>query len=121
MCEYSVAMALGFIQYRRGNHREAADCFREALDLLAGLGSLYKLAETAEHLAEAYQALGDQAEARAALRDAFAVFTELQHPRATGVGSKLCELDRTGSQPFLVTLARRGAPATATGTSPSTT
>jgi tetratricopeptide (TPR) repeat protein len=86
---------LGFIQHRLGNHTAAVDCFREALGLFASLSSLYNFADAAEHLAEAYQALGDLARARTALRDALAVLDELGHPRATEVRGKLRDLDRT--------------------------
>jgi tetratricopeptide (TPR) repeat protein len=82
---------LGFVQHRLGQHAEAVGCFRESLDLFASLSSLYKFADTAEHLAEAYQALGDPAKARAALRDALAVLDELQHPRATEIRGKLLD------------------------------
>jgi len=82
---------LGFVQHRLGQHAEAVGCFRESLDLFASLSSLYKFADTAEHLAEAYQALGDPAQARAALRDALAVLDELQHPRATEIRGKLLD------------------------------
>lgn len=64
----SVMDTMGFIQHRLGNHAEAVGCYRKALDLFASLNSLYKAAEAAEHLAESYQALGDPAKARAALR-----------------------------------------------------
>jgi tetratricopeptide (TPR) repeat protein len=85
---------LGFIQYRLGNHAEAVDCCREALDLFASLSS-YKSADAARHLAAAYQALGEPAKARAAVRDALGVLGELGHPRATEVRARLRDLDRT--------------------------
>jgi tetratricopeptide (TPR) repeat protein len=84
---------MGLIQHRLGNHGEAVDCYREALGLFASLSSLYKSADAAEHLAEAYQALGDPAKARTALRDALAVLDELRHPRAAEIRGKLHQLD----------------------------
>jgi len=90
----SVMDTLGFIQHRLGHHADAVDCYREAMDLFGSMNSLYKSAEAAEHLAESYQALGDPAKARAALRDALAVLGELRHPRAAEVRAKLRDLDQ---------------------------
>lgn len=85
---------LGFIQHHLGDNAGAVRCFRAALDLFASVSSLYKSADTAEHLADAYQALGDPVKARAALRDTLAILDKLGHPHAIELGGKLHALDR---------------------------
>jgi hypothetical protein len=72
---------LGYAQHHLGEHVQAIDYFRRALELVALAGDRYNEAEIHLHLADAMAATGDPATAHHRQR-AIEILDELGHPRA---------------------------------------
>lgn len=83
--------SIGIIHHNRGEHEQAIVCLRKAFDLehdrFTGALSLWASGS-------AHQALGDVASALDAWQRALRVFTELGHPFAAQVQTRLAELER---------------------------
>ncbi|WP_326634803.1 tetratricopeptide repeat protein [Nonomuraea fuscirosea] len=75
--------SLGKLAFHRGDHKRALEYYGQCLDLRRGTGNAFQSADTLVALGDAHHALGNAAEARAAWRDALALY-ESQHRRANG-------------------------------------
>ncbi len=81
--------SLAHIQHRLGRHDEAVARYRQAVDLYRELGDRYYEADTLHHLGDAHDAAGDPAAAESAWHRALLIFTDLDHPDAAQVRTKL--------------------------------
>ncbi|MFT7871254.1 MULTISPECIES: AfsR/SARP family transcriptional regulator [Amycolatopsis] len=68
--------SLGFIAHRTGDHRAAVDHYHQALTLLRSLGNTYQVANTLDAMGHPHAALGHPDQARAAWREALALYRE---------------------------------------------
>jgi tetratricopeptide (TPR) repeat protein/transcriptional regulator with XRE-family HTH domain len=80
---------LGYAHHRLDQYPEAVACFQRAIDMYRDLGDRYREANTLVHLGDTRQAAGDQAKAHETWRLALAILTELQHPHADQVRTRL--------------------------------
>jgi tetratricopeptide (TPR) repeat protein len=81
--------SLGLARYHLGQHAEAISNFQDALDLYRDLGNRYDEGETFINLGNTRFATGDVESARFAWRQALDILTEIEHPRAGHVRTKL--------------------------------
>jgi tetratricopeptide (TPR) repeat protein len=88
--------SLGYVRHQLGHHPEAADCYQHALTLLRDLGDRHHEAGGLIRLGDTHHAAGDPAAARAAWSQALTIFTELDHPDAQTVRTKLDTVDPPG-------------------------
>jgi DNA-binding SARP family transcriptional activator/tetratricopeptide (TPR) repeat protein len=83
---------IGYIHRQLGRHADAVACLREGADLYRAVGDRWNEADVLRHLGDAHDAAGDPGAARAAWRNALAIFEELRHPDADGVRARLDRL-----------------------------
>ncbi|WP_344857736.1 AfsR/SARP family transcriptional regulator [Planomonospora alba] len=81
--------SLGMLAFRQGDYERALEYYGRCLELREGTGNAFQAADTLVALGDAHQALGNTAEARAAWRDALALYGS-QHRRA--------EIERVGQR-----------------------
>ncbi|MEV4703322.1 BTAD domain-containing putative transcriptional regulator [Actinoplanes sp. NPDC049316] len=81
--------SLGYAHHQLGRHGAAAVHFGRAIELFADLGDRYRQGATYARLGDTLDAAGDRAAAGRAWRDGLALLTELGHPEAAAVQSKL--------------------------------
>lgn len=81
--------SLGYAHGNLGDHRQAVDCYRRALDLLRSGGYRYQEAATLTRLGDAHEAEGDGSRARRAWRQALEILDQLGHSEAELVGARL--------------------------------
>jgi tetratricopeptide (TPR) repeat protein len=81
--------SLGYAYHELGHYSQAIDCYQQALDLFGGLGDRYDEATTLTSLGETQHAGGDSASAQTTWQLALAILTELNHPDAASVRTKL--------------------------------
>ncbi|MBA2813865.1 tetratricopeptide repeat protein [Streptomyces sp. KM273126] len=86
---------LGYAYHQLGEHAKALDCYERSLNLNRALSHRYNEAETLVHLSQTHRAMGACQEARAALRQALALYLDIQAPDADvqQVRKLLYELD----------------------------
>ncbi|MFG3439500.1 BTAD domain-containing putative transcriptional regulator [Nonomuraea sp. NPDC047897] len=77
--------SLGLLAFRRGDHERALEYYGQCLDLRRGTGNAFQSADTLVGLGDAHDAAGNDAEARAAWRDALALY---------GSQHRLAEIER---------------------------
>ncbi len=87
--EANTWVSLGYAYHHQGKHAEAVACYRRALPLLQEHGMRYFEADALSHLGDAHRASGDHPAARAAWTRALDIFTDLDHPDAEAVRTKL--------------------------------
>jgi tetratricopeptide (TPR) repeat protein/transcriptional regulator with XRE-family HTH domain len=80
--------SLGHAHHHLGHHRHAIDCYQHALDLFRKIGDRYNEAATLTNFGDTYHAAARHA-ARAAWRDAAAIFRDLDHPDLDQVRARL--------------------------------
>ena len=85
--------ALGYAYHHLGDHAHALTCYQRSLELFHDLGDLYYEATLLNHLGETHHAAGDPGAARSCWQRALDIFTELEHPEAVTVRTRLDELD----------------------------
>ncbi len=81
--------SLGVAYHHLGRHADAIAAYQQALTLLRDHGNRYHEAETLVHLGDTYHASGDTGAARDRWRAALASFTDLDHPDADQVRTRL--------------------------------
>jgi tetratricopeptide (TPR) repeat protein len=85
--------SLGYIHHHLDHHTRAADCYQRALDLYRDIGDRYYEADTLTHLGDTQHAAGNPDAARTAWQQALKVLTDLDHPDADTVHTRLNSLD----------------------------
>jgi tetratricopeptide (TPR) repeat protein len=81
--------SLGWAHHHLGHHRQATDCYQRSLDLRRLLGDRYWEADTLTHLGQAHLAAGEPDAARTSWHQAIDILTELHHPNADHLRTKL--------------------------------
>ena len=103
--------SLGYAYHAAGAYDEAAACYQSALELYRDLGDRFEVANTLTNLGATREAAGHSATARTAWQHALTILTDLDHPNADEVRTKLHRLDRpparAGSAPATPHRARR--------------
>jgi len=84
--------SLGYAHHYLAHHTQAADCYQHALHLLRNLGDRHNEATVLTHLGDTQHAAGDPTAARTAWTHALDILTDLDHPDAAGVRTKLAGL-----------------------------
>jgi DNA-binding SARP family transcriptional activator len=87
--------SLGYAHLRLGEADEALDCYRQALTLHRTVGHRYDEAYVLIHIGEAHAAAGEDHLAADTWQAALAILTELDHPDAEALRTKL----RTTGEP----------------------
>jgi tetratricopeptide (TPR) repeat protein len=82
-------LSLGRAQDRLHHHTQAVACYQYAIDVFHEFGDQYLEAETLTHLGDTHLAAGRADQARHAWRRALAILSELKHPAAVGIRSRL--------------------------------
>ena len=80
---------LGYAHHHLGHHRAAIAYYQQAIDLRRALGDRYYEANVLADLGETHHAAGDVRSARDAWRRSLAILTELQHPDADALRTRL--------------------------------
>jgi hypothetical protein len=81
--------SLGYTEHHLGHHAKAITCYQYALDLHRRVGDRYFEAKTLNRLGDIHHATGDTDAANTAWQHALDVLTELDHPDADHVHTKL--------------------------------
>ena len=81
--------SIGFAHHGLGQHREAEQAYRQALELFEDLGDRFNRAITLQNLAQTHEAAGRHAECREALQEALAILEAIDHPDAARVRARL--------------------------------
>ena len=81
--------SLGYAHHELGHHDQALDCYRHAHDHACRQGDRFLEAEILTRLGDTQRATGDLDAARASWRDALVILTELGHPDAERLTSRL--------------------------------
>jgi tetratricopeptide (TPR) repeat protein len=81
--------SLGVAYHHLGRHTDAIAACQQALTLLRDQGNRYNEADTLVHLGDAYHARGDTGAARDTWRAALAILTDLDHPDAEQLRTRL--------------------------------
>jgi len=84
--------SVGYAYHLAGQHSEAVDCYRQALEVLRELDSRCDQATLLTHLGDALATAGDQGPANDAWQQAVDILDELRHPDASLVRSRLHSL-----------------------------
>jgi DNA-binding SARP family transcriptional activator len=87
--------SLGYTHHTIGAHDEAATCYHTALDMYRELGDRFEEATTLTNLGATHHAAGCPDAARDAWQRALTILTDLDHPDADDVRTKLHQLDPT--------------------------
>ncbi|MBN6053541.1 tetratricopeptide repeat protein, partial [Nonomuraea sp. RK-328] len=77
--------SLGMLAFRQGDYERALECYGQCLELRKGTGNAFQGADTLVGLGDTHHALGNDTEARAAWRDALALY---------GSQHRLAEIER---------------------------
>jgi DNA-binding SARP family transcriptional activator len=83
---------LGYVHHHLGHHRAAISYYQQAIDLRRELGDRYYEADILAHLGETHHAAGDSTSARDAWQLALGILTELNHPDAEDLRTRLDNL-----------------------------
>jgi tetratricopeptide (TPR) repeat protein len=81
--------SLGYAHHHLGDYPEAIASYQQALVLHRELGTRYYVADTLNHLGDTHHATGDHTAARAAWQQSLEILTDLAHPDATQLNTKL--------------------------------
>lgn len=85
--------SLGHAHHHLGEHHKALDCYEQALQLRQTLGARSEAAATLGRLGDTHHATGNINAARHAWIRALEILTDLQHPDADKIRTKLENLD----------------------------
>jgi tetratricopeptide (TPR) repeat protein len=85
--------SLGYAHHHLGHHPQAVTCYQHALDLYRDSGDRFNEADTLTHLGNTHQTAGNDQAARDAWQHALTILTDLDHPDADTVRTKLNALD----------------------------
>jgi DNA-binding SARP family transcriptional activator len=91
--------AVGWCYAQLGDYRQAVGCYQRAIDLYRDLGDRYFEARALTRLGDTHDAAGDPRAARDVWHQALAILTDLDHPNAEQVRTKLDSLDRPEVEP----------------------
>ncbi|WP_207311745.1 ATP-binding protein [Lentzea alba] len=80
---------LGYAHHHLGNHRQAVTCYETAIRLYRELGDHYYESVSLLHLGDLHGESGDSAAARDLWQQALDILTDLDHPAADDVRSRL--------------------------------
>jgi tetratricopeptide (TPR) repeat protein len=83
--------SLGYAHHHLGEHREAIDCYQQAITLFRDIGDRHAEAITLDHLGDTQDAAGDAAKAADTWRQALDILEQLDHPDAEELRGKLGE------------------------------
>jgi DNA-binding SARP family transcriptional activator/tetratricopeptide (TPR) repeat protein/DNA-binding XRE family transcriptional regulator len=83
---------LGYAYHHLGDHTEAVTCYQNALDLFRESGDRFWEANALIHLGDTHHTTGDIAAAHNAWHQALEILTDLGHPDADQVTTKLRQL-----------------------------
>jgi transcriptional regulator with XRE-family HTH domain/tetratricopeptide (TPR) repeat protein len=81
--------SLAYVYWHLGHAAEAADCYRRAVELFGEQGLHYRKAQTLAHAGDAHHAVGNQAAAQQAWKEARDILDDLHHPDADTIRAKL--------------------------------
>jgi tetratricopeptide (TPR) repeat protein len=81
--------SLGYAHAHLGDRAKAADCYQRAIALHRLLGGRYNEAFSLTHLGDTHNAAGNTEAARDAWQQALDILTDLGHPDADALRSKL--------------------------------
>jgi DNA-binding SARP family transcriptional activator/tetratricopeptide (TPR) repeat protein len=84
--------SLGYAEHHLGHHHRAIACYGRAIKLRQELGDRYNEATALAHLGDTHCVVGDHGAASAAWQQALSILTELDHPDADRVRTKLHDL-----------------------------
>jgi DNA-binding SARP family transcriptional activator/tetratricopeptide (TPR) repeat protein/DNA-binding XRE family transcriptional regulator len=83
---------LGYTHHHLGQHRDAVACYQRALEVFRAFGDHYEEADTLTRLGDTHKAAEDLDAARCAWQHALSILTDLGHPVAGTVRTKLHDL-----------------------------
>jgi tetratricopeptide (TPR) repeat protein/transcriptional regulator with XRE-family HTH domain len=81
--------SLGYVHHHLADHAQALDCYRRALTLYCGLRDRFNEAATLTRLGETHHATGNPDAAHTAWQHALDILTDLDHPDAAGIRTKM--------------------------------
>lgn len=81
--------SLGYAHHHLGQYAEAIDCYERSVALFRTVGDRLFEAEILTHLGDSQRDAGDLAAARQTWHQAMTIFTELDHPHARDVATRL--------------------------------
>jgi tetratricopeptide (TPR) repeat protein len=81
--------SLGYVTHRRGWHAAAIRHYMSALSLFREAGDRYHQADTLTHLGDAYHDAHEPQQAQHAWEQALRLFTELHHPNASELRTRI--------------------------------
>jgi tetratricopeptide (TPR) repeat protein len=87
--------SLGYAYHHLGRHAQAITCYQQALTLFRDFGDRYEEAGTLTRFGDTHHATGNPTAARDAWQHALTILTDLDHPDADTVRTKLLHLDPT--------------------------
>jgi DNA-binding SARP family transcriptional activator/tetratricopeptide (TPR) repeat protein/CheY-like chemotaxis protein len=89
--------SLGTAHHRLGQHIQAANCYQQAVTLYGDFGDRCEEGTTLGRLGDTHHAARDHVAARTAWIKAVNILTDLNHPDADGVRTKLRQLDEAAT------------------------
>ena len=81
--------SIGYAHHHLRDHGQAIACYQQALPLFRAIGDRYLEAGTLTRLGDTHEALGDHTAAREAWQAALLILSDLGHPDAAAVRTKL--------------------------------
>ena len=81
--------SLAFTLRQLGRHAEAVDCHRQSIEILLNFDRPLDRAKAWTQLAQTHEVAGDAPAAQTALREALRIYTELGHPAADELRTRL--------------------------------
>jgi DNA-binding SARP family transcriptional activator/tetratricopeptide (TPR) repeat protein len=91
---------LGYAHHRLGEYRQATAHYQQALEVFRDAGTRFHEARTLTELGDSYHAMADPGAARAAWQQALTILSELSHPDADRVRTKIHQLAPLTVSPF---------------------
>jgi DNA-binding SARP family transcriptional activator/tetratricopeptide (TPR) repeat protein len=89
--------SLGYAHHHLGHHAQAVTCFQRSLDLSQTLGYRLREADTLIHLGDVHDVAGGFGPARDAWQRALTILTDLDHPDAARVRTRLASMAANAS------------------------
>jgi len=94
--EAATSDSLGYIHHQLGRDTDAIRFYHSAVDAFRDIGDLYYQADTLVHLGDAQDAAGDPDAAHATWISALQILTDLDHPDADDLRSRLLRAEPGG-------------------------
>jgi DNA-binding SARP family transcriptional activator len=85
--------SLGYVYHNLGHDRQATTCYQHAVNEYRKIGDRYNEAETLTHLGDTQHITGSHRTARRTWHQAFVILSELNHPDADRLHTKLTTTD----------------------------